>query len=144
MPGGETISDGARERARILVIDDEALIASVFELLLRDEHNVTSVTDAGRALDLLARGEPFNLILCDLMMPRVSGMVFHAEVEARTPRVAREIVFMTGGAYTAEARAFLNRVPNMVIEKPPDFAIVRVLVARRVRARRRRAEREGT
>lgn len=76
--------------------------------------------DSGRAgLERLAR-EPFDAILCDVMMPELTGAEFHAELVVRHPALARRVVFMTGGAFTEEARRFLDRVPNPRLDKPFD------------------------
>ena len=68
------------------------------------------------------------MILCDLMMPELTGMDLHAELEKIAPDQASRMVFMTGGAFTPRAREFLERVPNARVEKPIDFQNLRVLL----------------
>jgi CheY-like chemotaxis protein len=80
------------------------------------------------ALDRLVAGEEFDTVLCDLMMPDLSGMELYERVAAVRPDVAERFVFITGGAFTPRARAFLDRVPNARIDKPFDAANVRSLV----------------
>ena len=67
---------------------------------------------------LLDTDSRFDLILCDLMMQHGSGMELHAELVRRGSDLARRMAFMTGGAYTPEARRLLARVPNPCIDKP--------------------------
>ncbi len=105
-------------RGRILVVDDEPRMGKALHRLLAPAHDVTAVQSAREALGLVAGGARFDMVLCDLMMPGVSGMALHAELERTAPEVAARMVFMTGGAYTAEARGFLDRVPNRRLEKP--------------------------
>jgi CheY-like chemotaxis protein len=63
----------------------------------------------------------YDVILCDLIMPEMTGMdVYRAALQRATP-VNDRIVFMTGGAFTQRARDFLQSVPNLRIEKPFDL-----------------------
>ena len=70
----------------------------------------------------------FDLILCDLMMPEMTGMDFYAALASRSESLARRVVFMTGGAFTPTAREFLDRVDNPRLDKPVDITRLRQLV----------------
>jgi len=115
-------------RGRILVVDDEAMICAAVRRMLGAEHDVTTATSAREALDRVAAGEPFDVILCDLMMPQLTGMDFHAELSRAAPHLVERLVFMTGGAFTPPARAFLDRIPNARVEKPFDAGNLRFIV----------------
>jgi CheY-like chemotaxis protein len=91
---------------------------------------VVARTAARAALDDVARGERFDLVLCDLMMPEMTGMELHARLREVAPALADRTVFLTGGAFTPSARAFLARVGNARIEKPVEPDQLRALVAR--------------
>jgi len=119
-------------RAKVLVVDDELTIGTSFRRVLR-EHDVTVVMAATEALALLEAGASFDVILSDLMMPGMSGMELHDELVRRLPEAAARVVFITGGAFTAGANAFLERVPNERLEKPVAAATLRAMVARFVR-----------
>jgi DNA-binding NtrC family response regulator len=69
------------------------------------------------------------VIVCDLMMPEVTGMDLYAELERSRPELVRRVVFMTGGALTARAREFLARVTNPRLEKPFDLERLRAIIA---------------
>ena len=79
---------------------------------------------------MLESGERFDLILCDLMMPHLSGMDLHGLVEARNPKTAERFVFITGGTIHEEVRAFLARVPNERHEKPFSQGALRDIARR--------------
>jgi PAS domain S-box-containing protein len=128
----------AREAARavacasVLVVDDEPAIGVVLRRVLRD-HEVVAVTTGREALALLASGRRFDVIFSDVMMPEMSGMELHAELARRDPALAARVVFVSGGAFTPAANAFLDGVANPRIEKPFDPTAVRELVQRLLR-----------
>ncbi|MBI5495633.1 MAG: response regulator [Deltaproteobacteria bacterium] len=115
-------------RGRILVVDDERALATAIRRMLAPDHDVETVIRARDAMDLVARGERFDMVLCDLLMPEMTGMDLHAEWTRTAPGHAESLVFMTGGAFTPRAREFLNRVSNPRLEKPFDAAQLRALV----------------
>jgi PAS domain S-box-containing protein len=118
----------ARRRGRVLVIDDEESLALAIARYLTQDHVGVAVTRGRDALDRLTRGERFDVILCDLMMPQVTGMELHAGIAQLDPAQAQRIVFVSGGAFTVAARQFLDAVPNRRIEKPFDLRRLRDLV----------------
>jgi nitrogen-specific signal transduction histidine kinase len=109
---------------RILVVDDEPLVARALERTLRG-NDVTIALSGKDALAALA-GEAFDLVFCDLMMPGVSGMDLYQELR---PDQQERFVFVTGGAFTARAQSFLASIPNRTIDKPLDIKLVRKIVA---------------
>ncbi len=107
-------------RGRILVVDDEALVGRAVARILGAEHEVAAVTSGEAALSQLRDGPGFDLVLCDLMMPGLSGMDLFERVRQADPGAAARFVFLTGGTFTDRAREFLERVPNPRLEKPFD------------------------
>ncbi len=104
----------------VLVVDDEPVIARLIQKALVG-HQVTIAHDGRQAVALMGE-HPYDVILCDLIMPEMTGMdVYRAALQRATPMHER-IVFMTGGAFTQRARDFLQSVPNLRIEKPFDLA----------------------
>jgi signal transduction histidine kinase/CheY-like chemotaxis protein len=100
----------------VLIVEDEAHLAESLALLL-NEHQVTLASNGRQALQRCAEQE-FDIILCDLVMPRVSGIDLFEELRRTQPGEEQRIVFMTGGAFTPAAQAFLSTVPNRTLEKP--------------------------
>ena len=111
-------------------IDDEPLIARILQRGCA--HHVVVTSQAREAL--ARRRGRFDVILCDLMMPDISGIDVHEYLTRDYPAVAARVVFMTGGAFTAKARAFLSSVPNERIDKPFSLSQVNKLVDRRLAA----------
>ncbi|MCY1015514.1 PAS domain S-box protein [Pyxidicoccus sp. MSG2] len=108
----------SEKRGRLLVVDDEPLVCTALGRTLRPHHDVTLSTRAQEALERIEAGERFDVVFCDLMMPGMSGMDFYSALKERYPEQARCVVFLTGGAVTQQARAFLETVPSPHIEKP--------------------------
>jgi len=129
-------------RARILLIDDDALIGAAVRESLR-EHDVVALTSAAEALSRLTGGEQFDLIMCDLMMPVMTGMDLHEALSRQAPAEAERMVFLTGGAFTPRAQTFLTEVPNARLDKPFDPSTLRRFVAISLENRGAGAERNS-
>jgi len=124
-PGPEPAARRAvpsRARGRVLVIDDELAIARVLRSVL-SQHDVT-IAENGRDARALAVSGAFDCILCDLLMPDLSGRELYELVRAEGRGLERQVVFMTGGAFAPSLRAFLASVPNVCLEKPFSLAAV--------------------
>jgi PAS domain S-box-containing protein len=120
---------GSARKATVLVVDDEQAIGLAIRRVLAT-HDVTVVTTAQAALELLAERKEFDMVLSDLMMPGMSGMELYREIVRCHPEVAQRVVFLTGGAFTAEAHAFLDGIDNERINKPFDSKALREMVQR--------------
>ncbi len=126
-----TVTTAVRPRTRVLIIDDEVVFASALRrLLARDEHQITIVHDGREAIARAEAGERFDAIVCDLMMPAMSGMEVHAQLLATAPELADRMVFLTGGAFSASAKQFLQALVNPWFEKPCDFQALRSVILR--------------
>jgi CheY-like chemotaxis protein len=115
-------------RGRVLVVDDEAPLANALRMFLSDEHDVTVATSGREALTLLAKEGAFDAILCDLMMPDVTGVDVYEALAARSPATARRMVFVTGGAFTPRIQEFLEQVTSPRLEKPFDLPKLRSIL----------------
>lgn len=133
-PDSTRPSDAPR-RGRVLVIDDEPAVAQSLRLVLKAEHEVEIAYTGREALERLSREHDFDLILCDLMMPEVSGIEVFESMMARDPAYAERIVFISGGAFTAQARAFLEQAGRTVVAKPFDLDALMALARRRVKTK---------
>jgi PAS domain S-box-containing protein len=109
-------------RGRLLVIDDEADLCEVMQESLAFSHDVVTTTDARQALDMLASGQRFDVILCDMRMPEMTGIDFFTKLEAANPAQASRVVLMSGG-FTL--RPGDPPLPRPLLDKP--FAIKQVL-----------------
>jgi signal transduction histidine kinase len=120
-------------RGRILIVDDERLVANAFSRALRMEHDVVVRNRGREVLEMLEAGERFDAIVCDLMMPEMTGIQLYEAVTKLAPEQAKAMIFVSGGAFTSEARVFLDRVANPRLEKPFRLATLVALVNDRLR-----------
>jgi PAS domain S-box-containing protein len=133
-PGPAAPASAAARRARVLVLDDDGRVADSLRRMLEPDHDVEVLTRSRLALDRVRAGASWDAVLCDVMMPEMSGIEWFEEVRRLDPALARRVVFVTGGAFTAGARTFLEEVGNPRLDKPfvPDE--VRAAVAGRLAA----------
>ena len=103
---------------RILLVDDEPKLLLTLGMLLEDTHKVTRCLQARDALERIRVDPPFDVILCDVMMPEMNGEQLFKAVSDIAPDQARRMIFMTGGAFTEEAQHFLENVKNARLTKP--------------------------
>jgi CheY-like chemotaxis protein len=95
---------------------------------LSPSHDAVAVSSAREAIARIEAGERFDAIVSDLMMPDLTGMELHDRLLVVAPEQAGRMIFMTGGAFTARAREFLQRVSNPRIDKPVEPANLLAIV----------------
>jgi signal transduction histidine kinase len=120
-------------RSRILVVDDEVMVTNAIRRIIGNVHDVVVVFHGREALGRVQGGERFDLILCDLLMPEMTGIELHQAMTALAPDQAERMLFMTGGTFTREAAAFVDSRPDRVLEKPFDKPTLLAALAARLR-----------
>jgi len=115
-------------RLRLLVLDDEPKMVAGLRRMLGDDNDVVPFTDAREALAHIRTGEEFDVVLCDLMMPGMDGMSFYDELRRLAPAMAQRTGFVTGGALTAPARAFVDEHTGRWLQKPFEVDSLRAFV----------------
>ena len=105
-------------RARILVIDDEPLLGRTLSFMLEERHDVVVIAGGREALGRLERDADFDLVLCDLDMPEVTGQVVYETVARTHPELVQRFVLMTGGACSRWSEDFLAGYRGVQLDKP--------------------------
>lgn len=100
---------------RILVVDDEPEICALLREWLAG-YTVVTAKSGREALALIALGERFDLIVCDLMMGDLTGMDVHARLAGGED--APRFLFTTGGTYTERATRFVESLDVEPLHKP--------------------------
>jgi signal transduction histidine kinase/ActR/RegA family two-component response regulator len=120
--GASAPRPSSADAARILLIDDELDALEVLARALKVQgYQVDAVTDGEAALHSLA-GTRYDLVLCDIRMPGMSGPEVYRRIEACDPEMARRVIFITGDIMSAGTRHFLKESGAPYLSKPFDLA----------------------
>jgi len=127
------------EPLRVLIVDDEEMVALFLADVLRTEgHHVRQVDRAEKALNRL-NSETYDLIFCDLKMPGLDGRSFYETLAAHDAAQAKRVVFITGDTASPPTRAFLKATGQPFLEKPFSVDTVLKIVERGAWSVERRA-----
>lgn len=118
----------AARSLRVLLVDDDALVRRSIARLLRGVE-VVSLGSGREALAHLATDADFDVVLCDVMMPDVTGVELRDHLQDAHPSLVGRFVFITGGAFSPETAAELRRSGAPILQKPVKPAELRRKVA---------------
>jgi len=114
----QPISLEAFKGLRVLVVEDEpALSVAVSEALEDAGFTVDRAGDGEEGLTRLTEAN-YDLIVCDLKMPRIDGMQFYRAMAVATPALARRVIFVTGDVAGTDAERFLEETACRWLSKP--------------------------
>ena len=117
-PPAEAFAKDMPSNARVLVVEDEpALAAAVSEGLADAGFAVDRAGDGEEALALV-RASTYDLVVCDLKMPRLDGTQFYRAIAATMPSLARRVIFVTGDVVGTDAERFLEESGCRWLAKP--------------------------
>ena len=103
---------------RALVVEDEQALGDAVADAMRDAgFEVDRAADGEEAI-LRTQGRAYDVIVCDLKMPRVDGMAFFDHLLATAPALTKRLIFVTGDVAGTEAEAFLARSGCRWLAKP--------------------------
>jgi len=112
-------------------VDDELPLATALQALLaREGHQVTVADDGNKAITLLAQRD-YDLILCDLKMPKVSGEQVYEWLRTNKPHLLQRFVLMTGDFLSPIAQHTTERGIKL-LHKPFRMDELRELLRKRV------------
>ena len=102
----------------VLVVEDEPALATAVTDALKDAgYRVEHAGDGQAALERV-RSERFDLVICDLKMPRLDGPAFFRVLSKEQPTLARQVVFVTGDVAGTDAERFLTESGCRWLPKP--------------------------
>lgn len=112
---------------KLLVIDDEPSVRETLTLLLRkDGHIVATASDGEEGFDFFQRaylqGNPFNVVITDLGMPKVDGISFAKKVKEVSPETP--VILLTGWGFRIRSEEVKNIV-DLVLTKPANYQQIR-------------------
>ena len=104
--------------APVLVVDDEpALAEAVADALTDAGFRVDRASDGQEALERIQE-HAYDLIVCDLKMPRVDGPTFYRTLVKTMPSLKHRVIFMTGDVAGTDAEPFLEESGCRWLAKP--------------------------
>ncbi|MEE2750512.1 MAG: ATP-binding protein [Myxococcota bacterium] len=104
-------------KANILIVDDEPAIVDLVSDILLPYHQVSGAGGGTIAMKRILE-EKFDLVICDLMMPDLSGMDLYEKLMEAQPQDIPLFLFLTGGAVNNKSREFVNDPAHTVLQKP--------------------------
>jgi len=105
----------------LLVEDEQALATAVAAALTDADFKVDLACDGKEALKLVHKAN-YDLVICDLKMPRLDGAGFYKAVAKIRPSLLKHIVFVTGDVIDKKAKTFLNETGAPWLAKPFHLA----------------------
>ena len=114
-------SDGQNGAAKVkhvlLLEDDEMLKTVIKELLQTNFYEVTAVGNGAEGVRAVLKQE-FDVIVCDMMMPKLPGDMFYTAIERMRPHLCRRFIFITGHRGNPKINDFIKQVHGTMLAKP--------------------------
>ena len=111
----------------VLVVDDDKQLASALQWILVDENYLVDVAFDGDEALLKVKVHEYDVVICDLMMPRLRGDEFYLKAKELRPNLADRFIFITGFAAETDIHDFLAQGGIKHLAKP--FAIDELISA---------------
>jgi signal transduction histidine kinase len=126
----DPVPSGVRpRRLRLLVVDDDPHLLAACRRWLARRYDVETACGGAAGIAALEESAAFDAVLCDVMMPGVSGLDLHRIVGKRWPSLSDRVVFMTGGVFADEAQRALDATGRPCLAKPFDLDDVDVCLS---------------
>jgi len=101
----------------ILVVDDDKQLASALQRILADDISRRRRLDGEEAL-MKVKAHEYNVVICDVKMPRMRGDEFYLKAREVRPSMADQFIFITGFATDPHVTFFLTRNEVKYLVKP--------------------------
>jgi len=115
---------------RVLIIDDNDDLRELLVLQLDRFFHVDAAPTVEQALAMVANGPPYDVVLCDLMMPSGGAESWLARCNALDPRLGERTILLTAGPTTDAATQLVEVRREKVLFKPADLADLRPMIER--------------
>ena len=116
-PGIPPQSSSHIETKRILIVEDEETVSRFIRFALEPAHTVVVVSNGADGIREIQAGD-FDVIVCDMMMPKLPGDMFYFAVERTKPHLASRFIFMTGFKDDEKIAAFIKKINGLMLAKP--------------------------
>jgi len=106
------------EIKNILLVDDDEALADTLKLLLESRNFIVTTSHNGADALREVLAFDFDVIICDMLMPKMAGDMFYLAVQKTKPQMTKRFLFVTGHADNPKVDAFLKSVDGLVVFKP--------------------------
>ncbi len=106
---------------RLLVVDDEASIRHIFTRVLKRAGYEVEAVDNGRDALTQILQQDYDLVLCDINIPRLSGDQIYRRLETEKPSMLQRVLFITGDTHNRQIQQFLSQTDAPFLTKPFDL-----------------------
>jgi signal transduction histidine kinase len=104
--------------AAVLIVEDEPALAAAVAEAMRDAGFEVDHAGDGEAGLARIQQRAYDLVVCDLKMPRLDGMAFYRAIATTSPALARRVIFVTGDVVGTDAERFLDESGCRWLAKP--------------------------
>lgn len=105
------------ETRKILILEDEETVSKFIRFALEPANSVVVVSNGVDGVKEIQNGD-FDVIICDMMMPKLPGDMFYSAVERIKPHLCSRFIFMTGFTDDEKIKAFIKRIDGLMLPKP--------------------------
>jgi len=117
-PGDAERAGKTFELKAVLLVDDDKQLASALQWILADENFLVDVAFDGEEALLKVAAHDYDVVICDLKMPKIDGMQFYQRLSVEYPDSARRVIFVTGDVAGTDAERFLQESGCRWLAKP--------------------------
>jgi DNA-binding NtrC family response regulator len=110
-------SRSLKARHVLLLEDDEMLKNVIKEYLDSNFFEVCAVSNGAEGVRAVLKQE-FDVIVCDMMMPKLPGDMFYTAIERMRPHLCRRFIFITGHRGNPKINEFIKQVRGTMLAKP--------------------------
>lgn len=125
-----------RRKTSVLIVEDNIPLASCLEMLLEAHGFETSRTVDGPGGLQSIKLMDFDVILCDLLMPGLSGDQLHLAIRQLKPHLCDRFIFMSGHPQNQQPAALVSGADRPILRKPFDLKILMQAIDRVLEAKR--------
>lgn len=106
------------QNKRVLLLEDDEMFKSIItEFLESNYYEVVAVTNGAEGVRAVLKDE-FDVVICDMMMPKLPGDMFYTAVERMRPHLCRRFIFITGHRGNPKINDFIKQVKGTMLAKP--------------------------
>ena len=103
---------------RVLLLEDDTMFKGIITEYLADNfYDVLAVENGAEGVRAVIK-EDFDVIICDMMMPKLPGDMFYVAVERMRPHLCRRFIFITGHRGNQKINDFIMKVRGTMLTKP--------------------------